>query len=68
MSTQTRLGLLIESLSNVAIGFVVAFISQVVIFPFYDIHISASENLAIGAWFTMISIVRGYCVRRYFNK
>lgn len=65
---QTKIESLIESFSNVAIGFIVAFISQIVIFPFYDIEISLNDNLAIGAWFTFISIIRGYVVRRLFNK
>ncbi len=65
---QTRLQSFIESLLNVAIGYVVALASQILIFPLFGIYISLSENMLIGAFFTVISIVRGYLVRRLFNK
>ena len=64
---QTRLGSLIESGMNIAIGYVVALASQLLIFPLFDIHIPLSDNLLIGAWFTMISLVRSYVIRRWFN-
>lgn len=65
--TQTRLGSLIESLMNIAIGYVVALLSQLAVFPVFGIHIPFSSNLAIGAWFTVISLVRSYVIRRWFN-
>lgn len=64
---QTRLGSLIESAMNIAIGYVVALASQIAIFPMFDIHITMSTNLWIGAWFTAISLVRSYVIRRWFN-
>jgi hypothetical protein len=64
---QTRLESLIESLFNVAIGYTVALASQLVIFPLFDVHLSLSSNLAIGAWFTLVSVIRSYVVRRWFN-
>jgi hypothetical protein len=65
---QSRLQSFIESVANVSIGFLVALASQLVIFPVFDIKVSLSENLAIGAFFTVISIVRSYVVRRIFNR
>jgi hypothetical protein len=64
---QTKTESFIESISNVAIGYMVALFSQIVIFPFYDINISLPDNLMIGVWFTIISITRSYLIRRYFN-
>ena len=64
---QTRTDSLFESITNVFIGYVVALISQLLIFPLFDIHISLSTNMQIGAWFTVISIARSYVVRRWFN-
>jgi len=64
---QTKLGSLIESLMNIFIGYGVALLSQILIFPMFDIHISLSTNLWIGAWFTLISLVRSYVIRRWFN-
>jgi len=65
---QPRLHSFVESLSNVAIGYTVALVSQLVIFPHYGIHVPLSSNLAIGLWFTFISIARSYCLRRAFNR
>ena len=64
---QSRLASFIESIVNIAIGYGVAVGSQLVIFPLFGIHIPLSDNLAIGAWFTAISLIRSYVVRRAFN-
>jgi len=64
---QTRIGSLIESLINILIGYGVALISQICIFPMFGIHVSIGTNLWIGAWFTLISLVRSYIIRRWFN-
>lgn len=64
---QTRLGSFIEACINVLIGYGIAVTSQVIIFPFFGIHIPLSDNLLIGLWFTVISITRSYIIRRWFN-
>jgi len=56
-----------ESLANVVVGFMVAILSQLIIFPRYDIHVPISTNLWIGVWFTVISLIRSYILRRWFN-
>jgi hypothetical protein len=65
---QTRLGSLAESCVNVAIGYIIAILSQLAIFPMFGVDVSFSANLQIGAWFTAVSIVRSYAVRRLFNR
>lgn len=64
---QTRTQSFIESIVNVLIGYMVAVASQIIIFPFFDIHIPFYENLLMGLYFTIISIARSYAVRRWFN-
>jgi len=64
---QTKLGSLIESLINILIGYVISLLSQLVIFPMFNIHISLATNFYIGAWFTVISLARSYIIRRWFN-
>jgi hypothetical protein len=64
---QTKLNSFIESLSNVFIGYIVAVFSQLLIFPYFDINIPFSENLLIGVYFTIISLIRSYIIRRFFN-
>ena len=64
---QSRKHSLCESIVNVAIGYSISLIAQVVIFPMYGLQVSLSENLQIGLAFTLVSIIRSYCVRRWFN-
>ena len=66
--SQTRTQSALESVLNVAIGYAVALASQLAVFPLFGIHVTLTENLLIGAWFTVISIARSYCVRRLFNR
>lgn len=65
---QTRWQSFFESCINVAIGYGVALLSQIIVFPLFGIHIPLASNLAIGAIFTVISIARSYAVRRVFNR
>lgn len=64
--TQSRIGSLLETCASIAIGFVVSVIITAVVMPAYGHHVSLGDNLQITAIFTVASIVRGYCVRRWF--
>ena len=65
---QSKTHSFIESITNIAIGYGVAVMSQMLIFPMFNIHASLSDNFLIGLWFTGISLVRSYTVRRYFTR
>lgn len=65
---QTRAHSFAESVVNVAIGYLVALGAQLVVFPVVGVQASMSQNLTIGAAFTVISLARSYCVRRLFNS
>lgn len=67
MIGQTRIMSLVESSVNIGIGYFVALATQITVFPLFAIHISLADNLMIGAVFTVVAIVRSYCVRRLFN-
>ncbi len=66
--SQTRTMSMVETITNVAIGLIVSFLSQVVIFKYYDIHISLAQNLELTLYFTVVSILRSYALRRFFNS
>jgi hypothetical protein len=68
MHGQTRLGSLIESWANVAIGFGINWSANMLIFPLFGFHISASQAFHVGVIFTVISVIRSYMLRRMFNK
>lgn len=65
---QTRMQSFIESCINVAVGYGVALLSQMLVFPLFGIYIPLTSNIAIGGIFTIISIIRSYLVRRLFNQ
>lgn len=58
---------LVETCASTAIGYLVALATQMVVFPLFGLSVSLTANLWIGAIFTVVSIVRGYAVRRLFN-
>lgn len=65
--SQTKKQSFIESITNVAVGYGVALLSQIVIFPYFGIKVSLRQNMVIGCFFTVISILRSYVLRRIFN-
>ena len=65
---QTRKQSATEAALNILIGYLVAVISQMVIFPLVGVQASIKQNITIGIYFTIISFCRSYLVRRYFNK
>ena len=66
--SQSRLMSVVESVTNVAVGYGVAVGTQLAVFPLFGIEASLSDNLAIGAIFTVVSLVRSYALRRLFNR
>jgi len=65
---QTRLMSLVETMTNVAAGLVISFLSQIVIFKIYNVSLSTQQNVEITLYFTIISILRSYALRRFFNS
>ena len=64
---QSRRMSLVEAITNVAVGFLVALLTQIIVFPLFGLQVSLSENLAIGVLFTTVSIGRSYVLRRVFE-
>ena len=65
--SQSRFWSGVETLANITIGYIVAILAQVVIFPLWGIHEPLGQQMAIGSMFTVVSVVRGYALRRVFN-
>jgi hypothetical protein len=65
---QTKQKSLIESLVNTFTGMGVSFVIQLILFPLMGISVNLHQNLIITFIFTIASIVRGYLIRRIFNK
>lgn len=65
---QSRKSSVIEAALNVIVGYGVAVATQAAVFPLFGLHASLGDNLAIGALFTIVSLVRSYALRRLFNR
>lgn len=64
---QSRAGSFFESCVNTGIGLMVGLAAQVLVFPAVGLRVSWAQNWTILCAFTVISVVRGYFVRRLFN-
>ena len=64
---QSRWMSLVEAVTNIAVGYGLAVLTQIVVFPFFGLHASLSENLLIGCVFVGVSLVRSFAIRRLFN-
>ena len=65
---QSRLASLIESLTNVAIGMVVSFFGQIVVSHWYNLPLNFAQNMQIVLFFTVLSVLRSFVVRRWYNR
>ena len=64
---QSRPMSLVESLANVIVGYGVAVVTQILIFPIFGLHTTLTQNLKMGAIFTVVSIARSFALRRVFE-
>lgn len=64
---QSRLMSLVEAFANMIVGYGVAVVTQILIFPLFGLHTSLGQNLAMCAIFTIVSIARSFALRRVFE-
>lgn len=59
---------IIESFTNTSTGLVIAFLVQYLMYPILGIEVTTQQNLLLTLVFFVVSVIRGYIVRRLFNK
>jgi hypothetical protein len=64
---QTRLMSLVESVANVIVGYGVAVVTQILIFPMFGLRTTLAQNLLMGLAFSLISVARSFALRRAFE-
>ena len=52
--TQSRTMSLVEAVANVIVGYGVAVITQILIFPIFGLHTTLAHNLKLGAIFSFL--------------
>jgi hypothetical protein len=64
---QSRLMSLVEATANVVVGYGLAVLTQILVFPMFGVRTTLGQNMALGVVFTVVSIVRSYMLRRLFE-
>ena len=57
-----------ESVTNVVVGYGVAVVTQMLVFPLFGMRASVHDNLVIGVIFTVVSLARSFTLRRVFEN
>jgi hypothetical protein len=65
---QSRRLSLLEAMTNVFVGYALAVLTQLIVFPWFGLTASLQDNLAIGAAFVGVSLIRSYALRRVFER
>ena len=65
---QTKRQSLIETLTSVFVGWLIGVILNMLVLPLFDYNITVVDSLLVSLIFTVISVVRGYVIRRFFNS
>lgn len=65
---QSRIDSFMEALTNIVIGLVISTLANWIILPaVLGVRMTLGHNLLIGVFFTAISLIRSYAIRRLFN-
>jgi hypothetical protein len=67
LMAQTKLGSFVEAILNIIVGFAINWCANMTILPLFGFKVSAGGAFEIGLIFTVISLVRSYVLRRWFN-
>lgn len=65
---QTRLGSFVEAWANVIIGFGIQYTASYYALHALGLPISGSTNFVLAVIMTVVSLIRSYLLRRFFNK
>ena len=65
---QTKIQSLVEAVANTLSGLVLAFIVNMLLMGAAGVTATPRQNLLIVGGHTIVSVIRSYVVRRFFNK
>ncbi|WP_324754046.1 DUF7220 family protein [Roseovarius sp. Pro17] len=66
--TQSRTLSALEAATNVVLGWLVAMITQLLVFPVIGLQVMLWQNLALSGVFTAVLFLRSYVLRRLFVR
>jgi hypothetical protein len=65
---QSRTHSMAETMANIVVGFAASMVIQALVLPAMGHDITLAQNFWITCIFTVVSVVRGYGIRRIFNR
>ena len=65
---QTKKQSFIESLTSVFVGWLIGVILNMLVLPIFDYNITVIDSLLVSLIFTVVSVIRGYLIRRFFSS
>ncbi|MEN3238566.1 hypothetical protein PUR29_34570 [Methylobacterium ajmalii] len=66
--SQSRTMSALEVLANTSIAFVISLAGSFVFNPLVGIKATPMQNVGVTVLFTILSLIRGYAIRRFFAK
>lgn len=64
---QTKVQSATEALTNIVVGWVINLCANFAIFPLFGWSITLEQNILLGVFYTGVSFVRSYALRRFYN-
>ena len=65
---QSKRESMIETLTSVFAGWFIGVILNLTVLPLFDYNITVVDSLWVSLIFTVVSVIRGYVIRRWFNS
>lgn len=65
---QSKKGSFIEACINTFVGFIVTLIFSPPIYWICNVHMTGKSMVGVVILFTILSVLRSYVIRRFFNK
>ena len=56
-----------EALTNILVGYGLAVLTQIAVFPLFGLQVALRETFLLCLIFTLVSLIRSYTLRRIFN-
>ena len=65
--SQTRAHSMIEAFANTIVGIALSLAAVQWVFPIFGVRMSLAENFIATGIMTILSVIRSYALRRFFN-
>lgn len=66
--SQSKRNSVLEAVTSTAVGFLVTWFAGLLIYPLAGVQVNVTQNTVVVLLFTIVSLVRGYVLRRIFNR